>query len=157
MWLLDFFFDASFAADSVNRKFTKVSLLLYISSSTSWLSKKQSIVAIFTTEAEYITLTATAETEYALHRTLSHMKILFGGPLFFKTENQAARDMVSQSFVTKCRTFIYLRHHYIQDQIASHQLAVMHVPGTEQKSDVMTKALRRVLFTDKWHAIGRHG
>lgn len=146
--------DASFAADAADRKSTAGTLLTYNASPIAWMSKKQAIVAMYTTEAEYIALAATAQSVDALNCTLGHMQVQCSARISVKTDNQAARDMVMKPFGTKRRKFIDLRHHYLQDNIARRQLTIMHVPGTEQKADIMTKALRRVLFTEQCRVIG---
>lgn len=116
--------------------------------------KKQWIVEMSATETEYIYIAATDQKVDAIPHKIGRRKIQCGAPEFLETDNQSARDILTKSFSTKQRKCIDLRHHYIQEKIDRQKLAVMQVPGTEQKSDVMENELRRIVFINQWHAIG---
>ena len=59
--LLTGWFDASYADDVVDRHSTCGYIFLYKGSPVSWRSKKQSMVALSSTEAEYVAITEAAK------------------------------------------------------------------------------------------------
>ena len=56
----------------------------------SWLSKKQSIVALSTSEAEYVALSTCAQEVIWLRRILNSLKAIPSGPTMINEDNQGA-------------------------------------------------------------------
>lgn len=49
---------------------------------------------------------------------------------------------------------IHKRYHFIRECIERELIDVEHVPGTEQKADILTKALARIKFIEMRSLIG---
>ena len=49
---------------------------------------------------------------------------------------------------------IHKRYHFIRECIENEQVDVQHVPGAEQKADMLTKALGRIKFKEMKDLVG---
>ena len=69
------FSDADWAGDMDNRHSTTGNLFVMSGGAISWLSRKQTVVALSTTEAEYVALSTATQEAVWLRRLLSDIKI----------------------------------------------------------------------------------
>lgn len=141
------FSDASFASDNLDRKSMTGMVLCYNASPVAWSAKKQSIIALSTTEAEYVAMASALQMLETSRRMLIEVGVQAKGTSSLNTDNQATVQMVSQMHGTKRRKFIDLRHHYIRDIIQQNDIRVYHVPAEAQFADMFTKSLRRLAFS----------
>lgn len=144
--MLQCYTDASYAADTTDRKSTSGMLITYNGGPVAWYSRKQSLIAMSTAEAEYIAVAAAIQNANTMHRIMEQAGLWQAAPSTIKTDNKATVEMISKPHGTKRRKFIDLRHHYIRQQLDTGRTSVIHVPGQEQKADIMTKPLQRVAF-----------
>ena len=111
----------------------------------SWRSKLQPIVALSTTEAEYVELSAAAQEAVHL-RSLLHalrQQPLVRGPTVIKEDNVGAL-LLSDNPVLHARTkHIDVRFHFVRSLITARTVAVEYVHTSEQLADIFTKALPR--------------
>jgi hypothetical protein len=49
---------------------------------------------------------------------------------------------------------IHRRYHFIRECVETGQIEVEHVPGNEQKADILTKALGRIKFKEMRDLVG---
>ena len=77
---------------------------LYVPSTISWLSKKQAVVALSTSEAEYIALSLATQEAVWLRRLLTDLMAPPDGPTILMEDNQGAiaiaRNPIGQSILT---------------------------------------------------------
>ncbi|GMF43835.1 unnamed protein product [Phytophthora fragariaefolia] len=108
----------------------------------SWYSKKQSIVALSTAEAEYIA-GATADqdclwvkqllTELQLHGTYDSIDLYVG--------NQSAIKNMENDVTNSRMKHINITFHFIRDAIRKKEVNVTYCPTTGMKADIFTKPL----------------
>lgn len=84
--------DADFASDEFDRKSTSGFLFKVFGNCVSWSSKKQSVVACSTTEAEYISLSNATQEAVWLKGILTDMKVEVGPVTLFE-DNQSCIKM----------------------------------------------------------------
>ena len=93
--------DADWAGDLDDRHSTSGNLFLLAGGPVSWLSKKQSTVALSTADAEYMSLSGATQEAVWLRRLLSNFKFCHEEPTLIKEDNQGtiaiARNPVSHS------------------------------------------------------------
>jgi hypothetical protein len=83
----------------------------------SWASKKQPLVALSTTEAEYkATVGATCEAVW-LHRILCDLKLPQMQPTTLHCDNQSAIKMTKNPIYHSKTKHIEIHHHYIREQV----------------------------------------
>ena len=107
------FSDADWAGDMNDRHSTTGNLFMMSGAAITWSSKKQPVVALSTTEAEYVALSAATQEAVWLSRLLSDIKAPPQTLILIKEDNQGtiaiARNPVSHS-----RTkHIDIKFHYV--------------------------------------------
>jgi hypothetical protein len=116
------------------------------SGSVSWSSKKQGVVALSTTEAEYISASECACQAIWLRK-------MMGDLLHEQTEaTPILCDNSSAIFLSKNPAFhsntkhISIKYHFIRDLAEDNQVKLQPVKTQEQLADIFTKALSNEQF-----------
>ena len=80
--------DADWTGDPDDRHSSTGNLSLMTQGPINWLSKKQSIVVLSTSEAEYIAVSTAIQEVVWLRRLLTDLQALPEGPTIIKEDNQ---------------------------------------------------------------------
>jgi hypothetical protein len=113
----------------------------------SWSSKKQSIIALSSTEAEYIAEMHTAKEGIWLK---SFMKEIIGedkGALTVMADNQGAISLTKDNKFHACTKHIDLCYHFVCEAVEGRRIKVKYIPTSENVADIFTKALSKPKFT----------
>lgn len=117
----------------------------------SWAAQKQKVVALSSTEAEYIGITEASKDAVFLSNL--HVE-LFGQsihPLLYN-DNQSALKMARNPIFHGKSKHIDIRHHYIRELIKNGRLTLKYLRTDEMTADIFTKALgstKHIYFLDK--------
>ena len=106
--------DADWAGDSDDRHSTSGNLFLMAGGAVSWLSKKQAIVALSTSEAEYVALSLEA---VWLRSLLSDLGVSLDEPTALMEDNQGAIAIAKNPIAHSRIKHIDIRYHYIREAI----------------------------------------
>ena len=116
--------------------------------SVSWSSKKQNIIALSSTEAEYIAQTHAAKEAIWLRSFIKEVRGSEDGVLTIKCNNQGAIVLAKDNKFHSRTKHIDLRFHFIQEAVEDGKIAVSYIPTDENVSDIFTKVLARPKFQD---------
>jgi hypothetical protein len=121
------------------------------SAAISYSSKKQSLVAQSTMEAETVALSHAAKEALWL-RQLCHDLDVFGldqeSPAtpsisMINSDSESALKAVKNPVFHARTKHFDMRHHFIRDVVAKGELSVGHIPGDQNPADIFTKSLDR--------------
>lgn len=98
--------DASFTNYAAERKSTPVYLSPYTNSPVARHSRKHNIVALRTSEAEYIALAVATQSLMASKIMVVHIAITVDAIVSLHTDKQVTQYMISKPFGRKMRKFI---------------------------------------------------
>ena len=138
--------DADWAGDRSDRKSTSGYCFALNGSVISWRSRKQSCVALSTSEAEYVALASAGQEAIWLKRLLNDLNAFNDTCLTIFEDNQAALCLAKNSTDHKRSKHIDLKYHFIRDQVASGKIAVQYCPTNKMIADIFTKPLSRDRF-----------
>jgi len=104
-------------------------------------SKKQTVVALSTCEAEYMALAPTVQEGIYLAQLLSHIdKECTFEPILIFDDNQSAVALSKDAGVKRQRSkHTDIRYHFIRSEITNGRVIVDYCPTSEIVADVMTK------------------
>jgi len=106
-----------------------------------WESKKQSVVALTTTKAEYVVLSSKAKEAVYIMKLVD--EIAFGDVLAVKTysDNQSTLSLAKNSKFHARIKHTGIRCHHIRDLCKNKKIEIEYVPAESMISDVLTKNL----------------
>ena len=65
-----------------------------------------------------------------------------------RVDNKSAIALAKNPVFHRRSKHIAKRFHFIREKVEQDEIDVEHVPGTEQKADILTKALARIKFKE---------
>ncbi|KAG7570069.1 Glycosyltransferase 61 [Arabidopsis thaliana x Arabidopsis arenosa] len=146
--------DSSHNVDPDDGKSTMGHIFYLGKSPISWCSQKQSVVALSSCEAEFMAGTEAAKQAIWLQDLLSEISGTPSEKVTILIDNQSAIALTKNPVFHGRSKHIHRRYHFIRECVESGQIEVKHVPGEEQKADILTKALGRVKFSEMREFIG---
>ncbi|GJS97489.1 retrovirus-related pol polyprotein from transposon TNT 1-94 [Tanacetum coccineum] len=133
--------DSDHAGDYVDRKSTSGIYTFVGCCLTSWFSKKQTALAISTTEAEYVSAGKACQQALWMKQALIDYDVrLDDVPIM--CDNKGAIDL-SKNPVQHSRTkHIEIRHHFLRDNVQKGHISIEKVPSVDNIADILTKPLK---------------
>jgi len=110
-----------------------------------WSSKRQTLVTLSSSEAEYVQASEAAREVIWLAGLLRDAGIEVG-PILLKGDNTAAIALAKTSQIHPRTKHICLRSHFIRECVTNKILKFEHIPGEEMVADGLTKSLPRDAF-----------
>jgi hypothetical protein len=126
---------------------------LFGNSIVSWCSKKQKIVALSSTEAEYMTITHGSQEALWFLELLNELGIN-QETVILHEDNEASIKMSNNPQEYKRTRHIQVRYHFIRDQIQDGKIKLKHCSTTDQLADMFTKGISSVKLQDLLPRIG---
>lgn len=142
---LDAYCDADYAGDTTTRKSTTGYVIYYGGSPISWCSRLQPIVALSSTEAEFIAAAECAK-ELLYLKELIHELTGEKVNVNLHIDNQSAMCLIKNGVMNKRSKHIDVRFKFICEKVNKGDLNIVYCPTEEQIADVLTKPLKTVKF-----------
>lgn len=109
----------------------------------SWYSKKQAIVALSTSEAEYVALSATTQEAVWLGGLLSDLQVTLSEPTVLMEDNQGAIAIARNPTAHARTKHIDIRYHFVCEAMQKGTINLCYCPTKEMIADLLTKPLPR--------------
>jgi hypothetical protein len=107
----------------------------------SWSSKQQEIIALSTTEAEYVAITHMAKEALWLRTFINQVFGDIDGPMTLHSDNQSAIALTKDHQYHACTKHIDIRFHFIRWIIADRKVKLLYCPTEDMIADALMKAL----------------
>ena len=111
-----------------------------------WFSKRQPVVALSTTEAEYVALSAATQEAVWLNRLLSDIKATPQMPVVIKEDNQGTITVARNPISHNRTKHIDIKLHYVREALENGVIDLMYCPTEQMAADILTKPLTRQRF-----------
>lgn len=138
--------DADWAGDKISRKSTSGFVFQIGDSTVTWSSRRQSIVALSSAEAEYVSLSDASQEAVWLQRLLDELGFKQHHKITLHEDNQAAIALAKNGKYSSRTKHIDVKYHYVRQAIEDGKLKVDYCPTEDMIADIMTKSLSRVKF-----------
>ncbi|KAJ1527993.1 hypothetical protein ONE63_007921 [Megalurothrips usitatus] len=137
--------DSDYAGNHTDSKSTTGYVLMYAGGPISWTSRKQSVVAQATAEAEYI---SGAHCCQELKYMKSFVEELLGvkPKITLYVDNQSAIAMIKSGQLSRKSKHIDVKYHFVNDELQKGWFNIKHVKSQENLADILTKPLCRRVF-----------
>lgn len=139
--------DADWGGCLESRKSTSGYVFKLCDGPISWASRKQTVVAKSTCEAEYIALSEACKEAAWLRRFHADVLGANSDPTIRVGCDNAGTIAFAQNESTNRRNkHIDITYHFVRDAVQRKLVTLYHCPTTEMPADMLTKPLGRVLF-----------
>ncbi|KAL2248134.1 UNVERIFIED_CONTAM: Retrovirus-related Pol polyprotein from transposon TNT 1-94 [Sesamum indicum] len=132
--------DSNYANDRDSRKSTTSYMFTFCNSCISWKSQLQHIVALSTTEAEYIATTEAFKEALWLSGLLNEIGFLKEKPVIF-SDSQSAIQLCRNPVFHDRTKHIDVRYHFIRDIVGKNEIRLEKISSDENPADMGTKCL----------------
>ena len=120
----------------------------------SWSSKKQHVVALSSTKAEYIAQTHAAKEALWLRSFLRELRSAPDDPLILNCDNHGAIALAKDNKFYASTKYIDVRYHFIREAVEDGKVAVRYIPTGDNVSDIFTKPLAKTKFREFTELLG---
>jgi hypothetical protein len=138
--------DSDWAGSASDKNSTSGCCFSLGSAMTSWQSRKESSIALSTTEAKYIAACSTNCESIWLWKLLTCLFDLEMEAIVILCDNQSCIKRTENPVFHDKSKHIEIRYHYIRDMVQRGAIKLQFVGTDEQVADVLTKPLSRVKF-----------
>lgn len=146
--------DSSHNIDPDDGRSTTGHVFYFGSSPITWCSQKQGTVALSSCEAEYMAASSAACQAVWLRELISEITGRPPQKVLLKVDNTSAIALVKNPVFHNRSKHIKSRYHYIRECVDGEEIVVEHVSGSEQRADILTKALARIKYKEMRDLLG---
>lgn len=140
--------DNSHNVDVDDVKSTTRHIFYFAECPITWCSQKQEMVALSSCEAEFMAATKAAKQAIWLQELFAEINGRECEKVTIRIDNKSAITLTKNPVFNGRSKHIHTRYHFIRECVGNEQVEVKHVPGSEQKADILTKALGRIKFRE---------
>jgi hypothetical protein len=147
--------DSDYAGDPNTRRSISGNVFIVSNAAISWCSNKQSVVALSSTEAEYVAAAHATKQAMWLTTLLNELDLQPNPvPITLLLDNQSCMDLAYNPIHHKRSKHIDVRHHYLRERVEEGDIELEYVPTGDQLADPFTKQLPRERHETHFKAMG---
>lgn len=120
--------DANWAEDKADRKSNSGYIFIINGAAVSWACRKQSCVALSTTEAEFIALSEACQEAHWLKRLIIGMHCEIDRPITMYEDNQSCLRLIQEERLSNRTKHIDTRYNYVKDYVKKQIVECQYCP-----------------------------
>eukprot|EP00253_Pinus_taeda_P014898 PITA_14898 len=140
------FVDVDWVGDMDQRRSTNGYVFNLFGSAISWMSNKQSVVALSTTEAEYTVATHTSKEAVWLQRLCSSMGLVQGAMRIDCNKQSNIFLAKNPAYHSKTK-HIDVQYHFVRDMIEDKKVLLVKVDSLKNTANALTKSVNSEKFS----------
>jgi len=140
------FTDSDYVGDEDDSKSTSGYVFLLSLGAVSWMSKKQPIVTLSSTEAEFVVSAASVCQEMWMKRVLRNLTHTHNSNTIIMCDNSSTIKLSKNPVMHGMSKHIRVRFHFLRDLVKDGEIELVHCETKEQVADLLTKALKLETF-----------
>ncbi|KAF7154611.1 hypothetical protein RHSIM_Rhsim01G0080600 [Rhododendron simsii] len=140
------FTDSDYAGDQDDRRSTSGYVFMLGSGAVSWSSKKQPIVTLSTTEAEFVAATSCVCQAIWLKKILEELYFKRQGAITIFCDNSSAIKLSKNPVLHGRSKHIDVKFHFLRDHTKDGTIDLIFCKSEDQVADIMTKPLKLGMF-----------
>eukprot|EP00253_Pinus_taeda_P011574 PITA_11574 len=129
-----------------DRKSTSGGAFFMGSRLVSWFNKKQSSIALSTSEVEYVAAASCCTQVLWMMKTLQDFQVTCTTPISILCDNTSAISISRNPVMHSKTKHIPIKYHFLWEQVLEQKVKLEYVPSKEQVVDILTKPLPMETF-----------
>ncbi|RVW35720.1 Retrovirus-related Pol polyprotein from transposon RE1 [Vitis vinifera] len=148
------YYDADYVGDHDTRRSITEYVFMLGSGAISWCSKRQPIVSLSTTEAEYRAAAMATQESTWLIRLMNdlHQLVDYAVPLY--CDNQSAIRLAENPVFHARTKHVEVHYHFIMEKVLEEEVELKQINSEDQVADLFTKGLSGSKFESFCHQLG---
>lgn len=138
--------DSDYAGDTEDRRSTSGYVFLLSGGAVAWSSRKQPMVTLSTTEAEYVAAAACACHSIWMKRVLKSLGFSSCKCVKIFCDNSSTFKLLKNPVLHGRTKHIDVRFHFLRELVKDGVVELIHCGTSEQVADIMTKPLKLESF-----------
>jgi len=143
---LECFVDADWAGDRADKKSTSGFVLRLGKGTVAWASRKQTSIAMSSTEAEYVAASIASKEVLWFGQLLEDMNIQVRSPIPINEDNQGCIRLIETDRCGARTKHTDVCHHQIKDLQEKKIIKLRYCPTESMLADLLTKPLAKERF-----------
>ena len=131
--------DSDWGGDVDGRKSTSGFVYCLAGAAIAWRSKKQTTVALSSTEAEYVAAALAAKEGIWIHSILEELNLFKTSKLILHCDNQSCIKLACNPKMSDNIRHVSFKHHFLRDLIEEKKLDLKYASTTLMWADFLTK------------------
>ncbi|GKU96896.1 hypothetical protein SLEP1_g10077 [Rubroshorea leprosula] len=148
------FTGSDFARDLDDRKSTSGYVFIMGIAAISWTSRKQSIVTLSTTEAEFVAATTCACQAIWLRKVLEELQVKQEGPMLIFCDNSSTIKLSKNPVLHGRCKHMDVKFHFLRDLTNEGVIDLVYCRTEDQIADIFTKPLKLSAFRRQRELLG---
>ncbi|KAM6553280.1 hypothetical protein CsatB_014042 [Cannabis sativa] len=144
--IIEGYSDSDYAGDRDNRRSTSAYFFLIGGNCVSWKVQLQPVVALSTTEAEYLATTEAIKEAIWLKGLMKELNLLKGVPTVY-SDSQSCIFLCKNPMFHDRLKHIEIKYHFIRDKVTQGEIDIEKVPTEDNPADMGTKIVTLNKFT----------
>jgi hypothetical protein len=144
--ILSGFTDNDYAGDLDDRQSTSGHVFMMGSGAISWASKKQQVVTLSTTEAEFVAAATSACQAIWLRRILEELQFYQHEPTVIHCDNSSTIKLSRNPVLHGRSKHIDVRYHFLRNLVTEKIIDLVYCRSEDQVADILTKSLKLKAF-----------
>eukprot|EP00253_Pinus_taeda_P028674 PITA_28674 len=140
------YLDADWAGSMDDRKSTSGGAFFMGSKLVPWFNKKQSSIALSTSEAEYVAPASCYTKLLWMMQTFQDIQITCTRPISIFCDNTRAISISKNPVMHSKTKHIPIKYHFLREQLLEQKVKLEYVPSKEQVADILNKPPPRETF-----------
>jgi hypothetical protein len=134
--------DADYASNLDDRKSTSGYTFMLNNCCVTWKSTKQKVVALSSTESEYIALATCSKEAIWLRSLLTEVGFKQNETIIFN--DNLSSHQIAKGGTSERSKHIDVRHHFIRDNVANGSISIQYLKSEELPADFLTKNVNSI-------------
>lgn len=151
---LEIYVDADWANDAKSRKSNSGYLFLFGGGPICWGSRKQTCVALSSTEAEFVALAESCQELQWIDRLLTDFSVKTIKPILIHEDNQSCIKQMESGRATNRSKHVDTKYHFVYQLMADGVIRMQYCSTEHMIVDMLTKPLTNVKLTRFREAAG---
>jgi len=138
------FADADWAGDTSDRKSNTGFVFKYLELPIMWSSRKQTLVTLSSTEAQYVALSEAIKEGVWIKRLLNDFEQYITDPIVMYEDNQSCIKLIQDERSCQRTKHIDTKYHFVRELNRAKHIDIQYCPTTQMPADMLTKPLEAV-------------